>query len=121
MFAVTVETSFLASHQLTLPDGLKEPLHQHNWLVTAEVSCGRLNNMGLVMDFKKLKAMVDNIVAHLSNKPLEASDYFRKNSSSAENVAKYIYDQLEPELPKNVKLNHIRVVEEPGCSAKFDK
>jgi len=121
MFTISVETRFWASHRLTLPDGSKEPSHRHNWSVTADVSSSKLDNMGLVMDFCRLKAMVDNIVAKFDNLPLDEVDYFQANGSTAENVAKYIYEKLEPKLPKNVVLNHIKVVEEPGYSAKFGK
>ena len=121
MFTVSVETRFWASHQLTLPDGSKEPAHRHNWAVTADVSSNRPNSMGLVMDFGRLKTMVDNIVAEMDNTTLEKKDYFQRNNSSAEMIAKYIYEKLELKLPKAVTLNHIRVAEEPGCSAKFSK
>ena len=121
MFTVSVETHFWASHQLTLPDGSKEPLHRHNWAVTADVSSDKLNSMGLVMDFCRLKAMVDNIVAEFDNIPLDRIDYFQRNNSSAENVAKYIYEKLMTKLPGDVNLQSISVVEEPGCSAKFGK
>jgi len=121
MFTIRVETHFRASHQLALPDGSKEPLHHHNWAVTAEVSSDKLNSMGFVMDFCRLKAEVDKTIAEFDNIPLDSIDYFRRNNSSAENVAKYIFDKLEPKLPSGVKLRSIRVVEEPGCSAKFGK
>lgn len=121
MFTIRVETYFWASHQLVLPDGSKEPLHQHNWAVTAEVSSSKLDGMGLVMDFHRLKAMVHNIVSELDDTAMEKIDYFQRNSSSAENVAKYIYERLEPKLPKGVKLQAIRVGEEQGSSAKFSK
>jgi len=121
LFTVSVEMHFWASHQLTLPDGSKEPVHQHNWSVAAEVSRSKLNHMGLVMDFRQLKAMIYNIVNELDNMSLDKNDYFQKNSSSAESVARYVYEKLELRLPKGVKLNHIRVIEEPGCVAKFGK
>jgi 6-pyruvoyltetrahydropterin/6-carboxytetrahydropterin synthase len=132
MFTVSVETHFRASHQLDLPpDEDKrsaskgsgstgtEPEHYHNWLVTANVSSNKLDSRGVVMDFHKLRAAVDNIVAQLDNTALNRTDYFRQNKPSAENVAKYIYEKLEPKLPKGVKLRNITVIEEPGCSAKF--
>jgi 6-pyruvoyltetrahydropterin/6-carboxytetrahydropterin synthase len=119
MFTISVERHFRASHQLTLPDGSKEPVHQHDWVVTADVSSERLNNMGVVMDFQVLQAMIDKTVAGFDNKALESIRYFQKNNPSAENVAKYIYEKLRIELPEGVKLQIIRVVEEPGCSAKF--
>jgi len=121
MFTVSVETHFWASHQLALSDGSKEPLHHHNWAVTADVSSDKLNSMGLVMDFCRLKAAVDNIVAEFDNIPLDRIDYFRRNNSSAENVAKYVYEKLRTKLPKGVKLQSISVIEEPGCWAKFGK
>jgi 6-pyruvoyltetrahydropterin/6-carboxytetrahydropterin synthase len=121
MFTISVETHFRASHQLTLRDGSKEPLHHHNWVVTASLSSDKLDDMGFVMDFCRLKAAVDKAIAEFDNIPLDSIDYFRRNNSSAENVAKYIFDKLEPKLPGGVKLRSIKVVEEPGCSAKFSK
>jgi len=121
MFTVSVETRFRASHQLILRDGSKEPSHHHNWLVTADVGSSKLNAVGVVMDFRRLKAVVDNILAELDNISLDRINYFRQNSSSAESVAKYIYEKLEPKLPKGLKLLSIKVDEEPGCSAKFSK
>lgn len=119
MFTVSVETQFWASHQLVLPDGSKETLHRHNWLVTADVSSDQLNRIGIVMDFRRLKAMVDNIVSDFDNSQLEEIDYFKRNNCSAETIAKYIYEKLEPKLPGGVKLQSIKVVEERGFSAKF--
>jgi 6-pyruvoyltetrahydropterin/6-carboxytetrahydropterin synthase len=121
MFTIKVQTQFRASHQLTLPDGSKEPLHHHNWAVTANVSSDKLDSTGLVMDFGQLKALVEKTVTEFDNAHLDSIDYFRQNNPSAENMAKYIFDRLEPELPSGVKLRSIKVVEEPGCSAKFSK
>ncbi|UCE99037.1 MAG: 6-carboxytetrahydropterin synthase [Planctomycetota bacterium] len=121
MFTISVETSFDASHQLALPDGSKEQLHEHTWAVTADVGSEKLDGMGLVMDFGHLTSAVDNIVSELDNTTLERIEYFRQHNSSAENVAKYIYDKLGPGLPREVRLLSISVVEEPGCSAKFGK
>jgi len=71
------------------------------------------------MDFRVLKAMIDKTITGFNNKPLESIGYFQRNNPSAENVAKYIYDKLLAELPEGVKLQDVRVVEEPGCSATF--
>jgi len=120
MFTISVETHFWASHQLVLPDGSKEPLHHHNWLVTADVGSDTLNDMAVVMDFHELKQMLDNIAAEFSNKALNETGCFQQNNPSAENVAKYIYDKLRTKLPEGVKLRNIKVVEQPGCSAKYE-
>jgi 6-pyruvoyltetrahydropterin/6-carboxytetrahydropterin synthase len=121
MFTISVETRFRASHQLVLPDGSKEPIHHHDWLATADVSSDKLDNMGVVMNFHKLRALLNTAVSDFDNAAIETVGYFQQNNPSAENVAKYIYDKLRPSLPKGVKLQNVRVVEEPGCSANFSQ
>lgn len=119
MLTVSVETCFWASHQLTLPDGSKESVHSHNWSVTAEVGRDEMDNMGLVMDFHRLREMLNDIVAEFDNVKLDEVDYFRPMNSTAENVAKYIFEKLQLSLPEDVRLQSVVVVEEPGCSTKF--
>jgi len=121
LFTVNVKTWFWASHQLTLPDGSKEKLHHHNWEVAAELGSGELDTAGMVVDFCSIEAMLNEIVADFDNVRLEKVDYFRKNSSSAEHVAKYIYEKLKPKLPENLELRSITVAERPGCRAGFGR
>jgi 6-pyruvoyltetrahydropterin/6-carboxytetrahydropterin synthase len=121
MFTISVERHFQASHRLTLPDGSKESVHSHDWIVTADLSSEKLNNMGVVMDFRVLQAIIDKTVAVFNNKALESIGYFQQNNASAENVAKYIYKKLLIELPEGIKLQNVRIVEEPGCSATFQE
>ena len=120
MFTISVETNLWTSHHLTLQDGTKEPLHSHNFSVTADVSSEKLNDLGVVMDFHQLKAMIDNILADFDNLALDNIDYFRRTNSTAENLAIYVYEKLQPQLPEFVNLQAVRVAEEHGCSVKFD-
>jgi 6-pyruvoyltetrahydropterin/6-carboxytetrahydropterin synthase len=119
LFKVTVQTSFWASHRLTLPDGKKEPVHSHNWQVTAEVSGEKLDHLGMLIDFDKLKKLLDNITEPFINQSLENNEYFRNGSSTAEMLAKYIFENLQPQLPEHLILDCVSVTEEPGCTAKF--
>lgn len=121
MFTIRVEISFRAFHRLNLPDGSMEPAHDHDWQVTVEVSRGKLDKMGLVMNFQKLKAILEEAVSDFENTALETISYFQRNNSSAENVARCIYERVRAKLPEDVKLRSVRVVEEPGCSAEFSK
>ena len=121
MYTVSVKTHFWAAHQLILPDGSKEAAHWHNWSVTANVSSETVGSNGFVIDFNRLKALVDDIVSGLSNMPLEKNDCFKNNKSSAEAIAKYIYEQLVPKLPQTTVLESVSVAETPQRSAKFSK
>lgn len=75
--------------------------------------------MGVVMSFQRLRAIMDAAVGDFNNAAIESVGYFQQNNPSAENVAKYIYEKLRVNLPGDVKLRNVRVVEEPGCSATF--
>ena len=121
MFTVSVETHFRASHSVKLPNGSKEPSHHHKWLVIADVCSDELNRDGMVIDFWQLKAMLDSIIAEFVDISVEEVEYFSKEGSSAEIMAKYIYEKLEPKLPKTVKIEQIKVIEKPGFLAKFRK
>jgi 6-pyruvoyltetrahydropterin/6-carboxytetrahydropterin synthase len=121
MFIISVERHFRASHQLVLPDGSREAAHDHDWVVTVDLGSEKLNNMGVVMNFQKLQAMIDRIAAGFNNTALESIDYFQQNNPSAENVAKYIYEKLRMRLPEGVKLRIVRIVEEQGCSAMYQE
>jgi len=121
MFTITVENTFTAQHQLTMPDGRTEPLHSHNWIVTTAVSAAKLDKTGLALDFNFLKEKLEKIIAPLRQAKLEELTCFQGINTSAEYLAKYIFTKLEPLLPANVKLKYIEVCEAPGCRAKFSR
>jgi 6-pyruvoyltetrahydropterin/6-carboxytetrahydropterin synthase len=121
VYTISVETGFKASHQLTFPDGTQEPLHEHDWRVTAFVRGEQLNSMGLVMDFHILKGLLNEVIGEFVDTVLEEGPVFARNNSSAENVAKYVYEAVEGRLPAGVRLAKVKVVEEPGCAARFSK
>ncbi|OHB60558.1 MAG: hypothetical protein A2167_06445 [Planctomycetes bacterium RBG_13_46_10] len=121
MFTINVKTSFQASHQLMLPDGSKEPLHNHHWIASASVSSETLNDIGIVMDFHQLKSALDKITSEFNNISLNKIDYFCRNNPTAENIAKYIYQKLELVLLKGLELRSVKVEEEAGFFAEFGK
>ena len=121
MYSVIVKTSFKATHNLHFTDGSKEPAHEHQWLITTEISSEKLNKIGLVIDFNEVKGYLKEITAELEGKNLDEIPYFSKKNPSAENVAQYIYEKLEYKLESEVKLEYIMVVEEIGCIGKYSK
>ena len=119
MFLVTIQTNFTASHQLTLADGVKEPLHSHNWQLRTAVSSKELDKAGFVVDFVAMKAKIEGVTAPFEGKMLDDLPCFEGRNASAENVAKYIFDALSPLIPTHVKLEYIEVMEAEGCWARF--
>ena len=119
MFTVIVEKSFAASHQLTLPDGKKESLHEHNWKVVAAVSADKLDSVGMAIDFEIVKGMLEQVLAPLRNSRFETLEFFSGKNASAENLAQYIYEKFSPLLPAGLALNYIEITEAPGCRVRY--
>jgi 6-pyruvoyltetrahydropterin/6-carboxytetrahydropterin synthase len=122
LFTVGIETQFKAWHSIPLPDGTKEPEHEHFWAVEVEVCGEALNKGGVVINFAQLKSRLTNVLSALNETVLNESDYFKDKCPSAENVAVYIFDRFEPTLATdNVRLKSIRVSEQVGCWAIYSK
>lgn len=119
MYTIQLETSFSAQHQLTYSNGKQEPLHEHDWKVCVGISAERLNEEELVMDFEELQSLLDTILQDFRGQRLETVGYFENRNTSAENVARIIYDLLAPKLPDTVHLDFAEVTEAVGCRARF--
>jgi 6-pyruvoyltetrahydropterin/6-carboxytetrahydropterin synthase len=114
-FQIEVSREFSASHQLRLYDGTLEPLHGHNWRVLVTVEAGKLDPIGVVMDFHALKRRVDQVVDPMHNRHLNELAAFSSRNPSAENVALHIAESLR--LPEQVHLSAVEVWETGDCGA----
>src|SRR5260370_17904732 len=109
MYEVTVEQTFAAAHFLRDYKGKCENLHGHNYRVQITISGERLCSNGLLVDFVDLKRWVRQTVDKLDHQFLNEMEPFTKLNPSAENVAKFFYDEVnkglhsvQPEVPVTV-------------------
>lgn len=123
MYELKIEDSFSAAHNLRDYKGVCESLHGHNWRVEVFVKSSELNDIGLVIDFKELKSVTKEVTDKLDHKHINEIDYFKNVNPSSENIAKYIYDELEDKLKEhnNVILNKVTVYESLSSSASYFK
>lgn len=118
MFEIRVLAEFSAAHSLRGYKGRCEELHGHNWKVEVLVSAGKLNKLGMVVDFKELKDELDRIISRLDHRHLNNLSFFKKVNPTSENIAKYIFDALtERRLPFTA--DKLTVWESDSCSASF--
>jgi len=103
MYNIKVEAYFSSAHFLRNYKGKCEELHGHNWKIEAVVEDEELDKAGMVIDFKDLKMELNKILDKLDHKCLNNFAYFKKVNPTSENIARYIYKNLKPEIP-NLKL-----------------
>lgn len=121
-YEVYVETYFSSAHWLKNYKGKCENLHGHNWKVGVLVSTDRLNKQDMVIDFSELKSILNKIISHLDHKCLNSLAYFKNKQTTAENIAYYIWSNLNKLLAK-YKLQRIKVIvwETPYQYASYEE
>ena len=98
MFEVTVEQTFAAGHALREYKGKCENVHGHNYRVQITVEGEKLNRIGLLVDFVELKKAVREVADRLDHQFINDLEPFTVINPSAENMAKYFYDEVSRRL-----------------------
>ncbi len=119
MFEIIVQHHFCAAHALRGYDGKCANIHGHNFVVEAHITGDRLNDIGILVDFKDVKAALTSIIDVLDHQLLNDLPPFEQTNPSSENIAKFFYDELAPKLPSHVRLAAIRIQETPSYAAVY--
>jgi len=118
MYSIKVEANFSAAHNLRGYKGKCEELHGHNWKVEVEALSDRLNNAGMVLDFKYLKNKLNRVLEKLDHKYLNNIPYFKKANPTSENIARYIYDHLKSQISN---IQSVTVWESENSAATYEE
>ncbi len=108
MFEVTVEDTFAAGHALRGYRGKCENPHGHNYKVRVTLEGEKLDGIGLLFDFKDLKAVMADIIDRLDHQYLNDIEPFKAENPSAENLARYFYQETNGKL-RSVANGRVRV------------
>ena len=98
MYYLKIKSHFAAAHNLINYQGKCESLHGHNWKVEVVIRGDSLDRAGMLVDFKILKEILEEILDTLDHKYLNELDFFQGISPSSELIAKYIFEQFEEKL-----------------------
>jgi 6-pyruvoyltetrahydropterin/6-carboxytetrahydropterin synthase len=122
MFTIAVTREFCAAHAIVIA-GVREPLHGHNFRVTATLEGPTLDAEGLLCDFHVVERELDAIIAPWHNRNLQESPAFATLNPSAEVVAMVIGQSLaraiKGRVPTSVRVASVSVTEAPGCIATW--
>jgi 6-pyruvoyltetrahydropterin/6-carboxytetrahydropterin synthase len=122
MFEVSVDETFAAAHNLRGYKGKCENLHGHNYKVRVTLSGKEVDSIGLLYDFVHLKQVIQSVIRSLDHKYLNELPPFDVLNPSAENIARYIYDQAAKQLhqaPNGAEVSSITVWESDVTAATY--
>ena len=103
MFEVSVEEGFSAGHALRGYRGKCENPHGHNYKVRITLAGEELDSIGLLWDFKDLKAAMNQVIDRLDHQYLNDIEPFKVQNPSAENLAKYFYEETSARLRESTQ------------------
>ena len=122
MYEITVESAFCAAHAIVIA-GEKEPLHGHNFRVTATIAGGTLDADGLLCDFHAVEQALREILAPFQNQNLNDTPPFDRVNPTAERIAEHIGTSLtrslHTALSPRALVTSVRVTEAEGCAATY--
>jgi 6-pyruvoyltetrahydropterin/6-carboxytetrahydropterin synthase len=98
MLDIFIKTHFSGGHHLRDYPGNCEKPHGHNWKVKVTVRATSLDELGMGIDFKVLKGVVNQVVDELDHEDLNQLPPFRDINPSSEHIAKYLFCQLREKL-----------------------
>ena len=93
MFEVTVDDTFAAGHYLRNYKGKCENPHGHNYKIRVTRLERELDKAGLLLDFKDLRDVMKHVIERLDHQMINDIEPFTVINPSAENLAKYFYDE----------------------------
>lgn len=100
--------------------GKCENLHGHNFTVEVAVESPELNDQGMVMDFRLLKAKTQAVLALLDHSYLNDLAIFQDKNPSAENLAAYIFAELSRQINAGpLRLSSVTVWESETSQATY--
>ncbi len=120
MYEVTIIKSFSAAHVVAEIGGKYEELHGHNFKVELTVKGQDLNESGIIIDFRELKQWLSEVLDNLDHKYLNKVPFFAEVNPSSENIAKYIYEQMNLKITiADVKVARVKVWESKDSAVTY--
>jgi 6-pyruvoyltetrahydropterin/6-carboxytetrahydropterin synthase len=123
MYVVSVQAHYDSAHFLRKYKGKCERLHGHHYVVEAALATEILNESGLAFDFVDVKRHLRELADWLDHENINDLPPFTEIESSAENQARFFFDELKQRLPENMAtaLLYTKVWETPTQWALYSE
>ena len=120
MFEIEIDRSFSAAHQLRGYNGDCCKLHGHNYKITVTVRSSELDEIGIALDFKKLKAELDALLAEYDHSNLSELADFQAVNPTSENLARTIYREISEKMNGGtIRVHRVRVGESDHSAVTY--
>jgi len=116
MYTLKFQHHFDAAHKLNDYEGACANLHGHRWLINVIVKGYTLNKTGILIDFKDLKKIIDELDHTYLNDIVP-------DNPTAENISKYLYEKINNYCSTLINISYVmsvEVFESPNASIIYE-
>ena len=117
MYELAVEAQFDSAHNLRSYEGPCEALHGHTYRVQVCYQGAQLDERGILVDFKRIKSSLTEVVSYLDHRYLNELPEFQDQNPTAENIARTIFLRMRDLMDSGIVKT--TVWETPTCCASY--
>lgn len=123
MFVVSVQAHYDSAHFLRNYHGKCERMHGHRYVVELALTATELDQAGIAYDFVDVKKALRGVADYLDHENLNELPPFTELEPSAENQARYIYEEMKRLLPQSMcdAVLYVKVWETPTQFALYSE
>lgn len=120
MFEIGVADEFEAAHSLSGDFGPATRLHGHTYKVEVRAEARSIDSAGTFYDIGRLRADLRSVLEHLHYRNLNDVSELAETNTTAEVMARHIFNKLAPGLrAAGVEGLKVTVWESPSCFASY--
>ena len=121
-YQLKVITEFASAHTLRDYPGACSRMHGHNWKVELEAIASALDDVGMGVDFKKMKKVAREVGDRLDHRYLNELEPFTEINPTAENIAAYLYREISTQLNTDtIKVSAVTLWETERACVKYSE
>lgn len=118
-YELLIRMEFAAAHRLREYEGNCERLHGHNWKVEVALRATALDELGMALDFRVAKGLIQEVLDEFDHQYLNDLCPFRDVNPTTENIARHIYHALAAKLLDGVTVAKVTAWESDKCGASY--
>ena len=126
-YTVFKEFDFAAAHHIPNHPGKCRHLHGHNYRIRVFMQADLLDEIGMVIDFSRIKAMMKEVVGHFDHRVINDFPPFDEQPPTAEMLSEFVYrgiaerlDGGEAEKARRLRVSKVEVWENPTSCAIYE-